>query len=105
MCYSSSGPQGARPFKMQYFTARRDLLVLALFLNNRYCKLLYLPIPLMLMGKNLRLQFSPASAPTEMNDKNFVLLSVKQDQEFSFTSRLAHAGLALKSVGPGLNKD
>lgn len=90
---------------MQHFTLRNDLLVLALFFNNGYCKSLYLPIPLMLMGKILRLQFSPASAPTEMNDKNFVLLSVKQDREFSFTSGLAHAGFALKSAGPGLNKD
>lgn len=90
---------------MQLFTLRNDLLVLALFFNNRYHKLLYLPIPLMLIGKILRLQFSRASAPTEMNDKNFVLLSVKQDREFSFTSGLAHAGFALKSVGPALSKD
>lgn len=59
----------------------------------------------MLMGKILTLQFCRASDPTEMNDKNFVLLSVKRDWEFSFTSGLAPAGFALKSVGPGLNKD
>lgn len=63
---------------MQHFTLRNELLVLALFFNNRYRKLLYLPSPLKLMGKILRLQFIPASAPTEMNDKIFVLLSVKQ---------------------------
>lgn len=59
----------------------------------------------MLMGKILKLQFSHASAPAEMNDKNFVLLSVKQDWELSFTSGPAHAGFAGKSVRPGLNED
>lgn len=58
----------------------------------------------MLMGKILRLNFSPASTPTDMNDKSFVLLSVKQDWEFNFTSGLAHAGPAQKSAGTHLNK-
>jgi len=56
------------------------------------------------MGKILRLKFSSASTPTNMNDKSFVLLSVEQDWEFNFTSGMAHAGLAQKSVGTSLNK-
>lgn len=62
-------------------------------------------LTLMLMGKILSEQFSPASTPSEMNEKNFVLLSVKQDWEFSSTSGLAPAGFARKSVGTSLNKD
>lgn len=55
------------PFKMQHFTLRNDLLVWALYLKTRHCKLLYLPIPLVLMGKSLRLRYSCASALAEMN--------------------------------------
>lgn len=47
--------EGVFPFKMQHFTLRNDLVVLALLLNKRHCKLLYLPVPLVLMGKILRL--------------------------------------------------